>query len=387
MAPLAGRVRVHEVEGRLAWRRFHSVPPKVAARHPQALPTWRKLVDDSLAEQAAGVSSGDSMAWVVTHGGRPVARAAGLIKAAPLTARDLPAGPILAVGFFSCLDRPDAADALFDAMFRWGRARGAVAAMGPMSFRPHVDECGVLIEGFDQPALSGVPGSPPYYADLWRDAGWLPEATLLGYRIELDQPVPPRVARLARVCRERRGIEVRSIRRAEYLPLLRQFLRPDGPWGHVWGFEQLSDGEIEVMAAQLDLIAGRLGLVAEVERTEEPVGIVLTIADLSQAMELGRTSRQTRRGQRHFLQRLGAIDRLRIMSVGVEPAYERYGVGAVLYDGLLARATRRPNTRYLELSQLWADNAAAVRLTSQFGLNPYKRWQVYVRRLSSEQPS
>jgi GNAT superfamily N-acetyltransferase len=195
------------------------------------------------------------------------------------------------------------------------------------------------------------------------------------------------VARLARVCRERRGIEVRSIRRAEYLPLLRQFLRPDGPWGQVWGFEQLSDGEIEVMAAQLDLIAGRLGLVAEVERTEEPVGIVLTIADLSQAMELGRTSRQTRRGQRHFLQRLGAIDRLRIMSVGVEPAYERYGVGAVLYDGLLARATKRPNTRYLELSQLWADNAAAVRLTSQFGLNPYKRWQVYVRRLSSEQPS
>jgi hypothetical protein len=50
MAPLAGRVHVHEVEGRLAWRRFHSVPPKVAARHPQALPTWRKLVDDSLAE-------------------------------------------------------------------------------------------------------------------------------------------------------------------------------------------------------------------------------------------------------------------------------------------------------------------------------------------------
>ena len=65
-------------------------------------------------------------------------------------------------GFFDAEDDPEVAGALLDAAADWLRERGRERMLGPMDFTMN-DECGLLIEGFDEPSMILEPWHPPYY--------------------------------------------------------------------------------------------------------------------------------------------------------------------------------------------------------------------------------
>ncbi len=106
----------------------------------------------------------DGLAWA----GRPVGRIGACID----KTFDQPARRAVGwIGFFECVDDPETWPArLFDVATAWARAQGAETCVGPASFTLN-DECGLLVENFDDPPLILTTENPPYYERLWTGRG------------------------------------------------------------------------------------------------------------------------------------------------------------------------------------------------------------------------
>ena len=71
-------------------------------------------------------------------------------------------------GFFDAENASEVAAALLAA--NWVRARGRERLLGPMDFTMN-DECGLLIEGYDEPSMILEPWHPPCPTGIW-SRGW-----------------------------------------------------------------------------------------------------------------------------------------------------------------------------------------------------------------------
>ncbi len=85
-------------------------------------------------------------------------------------------------GFFEAVDDPEVAGALIDAAADWLRERGRERMLGPMDFTTN-DECGLLIEGYDEPSMILEPWHPPYYRELLEGQGLAKAMDLLMWEL------------------------------------------------------------------------------------------------------------------------------------------------------------------------------------------------------------
>ena len=94
-------------------------------------------------------------------------------------------------GFFECINDQEVANALFDTVRDWLKARGLTVMRGPMSCDTQ-DEIGMLYEGFDTRRSFMMPHNPPYYMDLCRNYGMEKAKDLVAFYIDMTQPLPER---------------------------------------------------------------------------------------------------------------------------------------------------------------------------------------------------
>src|SRR5581483_10531993 len=74
-------------------------------------------------------------------------------------------------GFFDCVDEEAIAEELFAAAAEWLKERDARTIIGPVS--PSTNEpCGLLIDGFDSPAVAMMTYNKPYYSRLIEKYGF-----------------------------------------------------------------------------------------------------------------------------------------------------------------------------------------------------------------------
>src|SRR5512136_1466142 len=74
-------------------------------------------------------------------------------------------------GFFEVIEEYAVAEALLAAAAAWLRERGMEAIRGPESFSQN-EECGLLMDAFDQPPVVLMTYNPPYYVDFIERAGF-----------------------------------------------------------------------------------------------------------------------------------------------------------------------------------------------------------------------
>src|SRR5262245_3854235 len=87
------------------------------------------------------------------------------------------------MGFFGMFDAPDdpeVAGALLDAAARWLQERKLAEMLGPVNLSTNHD-CGVLVEGFEDPPAMMMPYNFPYYARLCEGAGLTKAKDLWSY--------------------------------------------------------------------------------------------------------------------------------------------------------------------------------------------------------------
>jgi len=105
---------------------------------------------------------------------------------------------------FDAVDDFQVAECLFEAVFDWAHLRGRENILGPRGLIGS-DASGVLVEGFDQRAVMGVPYNHPYYGTFIQRLGFEKLTDhWSGYR-PANEALSPRILAIAEKIKQRRG--------------------------------------------------------------------------------------------------------------------------------------------------------------------------------------
>jgi GNAT superfamily N-acetyltransferase len=312
--------------------------------------------------------------WVAVRGGRDVGSIAGVVD----DHHNLRHPRTAFFGFFESVHDPAVSRLLFGAVRDWARQQGMPRILGPMN--PSInEECGLLVAGFDAPPVLMMTYNPPYYPALCEDAGLAPCKDLYAYRIPVDQSRLGRLDRLAARARARApDVTVRPIsKRALARDLARIQEVYNAAWEENWGHVPMTPAEVEFMARRLvPLLDEELVLLAETP--DEPVAFLVALPDHNEMLGRlrGRLLSPRLLLALPYLTGLRRPRMLRVMAMGIKPAYRKRGLDAVLF----ARAVRTALDAGFEASELsWVldDNLLMLRVGEMFGGTRYKTYRLY----------
>ena len=288
-------------------------------------------------------------------------------------------------GFIELEHDPEVARALIDAAAAWVRERGRERMLGPMDFTLN-DECGLLIEGYEEPSMILEPWHPPYYRELLEGLGLATRIDLLMWTLwlgELKQgdSFHPLIHAAAEKSREA-GVVVRNMRRRDLEAEVRRFMDVyNEAWGSNWGFVPITEAEVAFQAKNLrPVLDENWAMIAE--REGEVVGAALTLPDVNQALAR-MNGRILPLGWWHFLRRKSYIDRLRVFALGVKHDYQHLGVAAALYERHMKMAAE-VGPQGGHMGWILETNEAMNRAMEGMGGKVVQRYRIYERPLTAD---
>lgn len=98
--------------------------------------------------------------------------------------------PTGGMGFFECINEPEAAFMLFDSCREWLMERGMEAMDGPINFGEKERFWGLMVEGFHERPPYLLNYNPPYYQGLFEQYGFRDYYQQFIYKIQTDVKLP-----------------------------------------------------------------------------------------------------------------------------------------------------------------------------------------------------
>jgi len=320
-----------------------------------------------------------SSKWIAMRGSRPVGT---ILAAAPTRAER---GSYGTFGFFECLDDPEAAAALLQTACAWVKERGLKKICGPYNPSP-TDEPGILVEGFETRPAIMTGHNPPLYQSLVESAGFTKREDLVARLATLPPNIkdaaeimPPRLAEVAARASLRPDLVVRRLNTRAYdseiqtaWNIYNTALAP------VPGFIPIPWAEFRAMAeAFRPFLDPNLALVADVG--ENPAGFILLLPDLNEALQAARGG-QGLLGTLRLMWRRLRLTRVSFKILVILPEYQGRGIEAVLIHQA-ARVIVKRGFREVDMSLTGEDNVKSSLFQERLGMNIYRRYRVYQKRL------
>ena len=285
-------------------------------------------------------------------------------------------------GFFEVANDAEAAKALLDTATEWVRARGRERILGPMDFTMN-DECGILVDGFNEPSMILEPWHPPYYRELIEGYGLEKRIDLLMWELwfgslEQGESFTPMIHAAADHSRKE-GVVVRDMRRSDMEAEVTRFMEVyNVAWGKNWGFVPITEAEVRFQAKNLKpVLDENWAMIAE--KDGEVVGAALTLPDVDQALSKMK-GRALPFGWVHFLRRKKYIDRLRVFALGVLPQHQHLGVAAALYERHLHSAEHHGPAGG-HMGWILETNKPMNRAMEGMGGKVVQRYRIYEKKL------
>jgi GNAT superfamily N-acetyltransferase len=287
-------------------------------------------------------------------------------------------------GFFDSEDDPEVVRALVDAAAGWLREHGRARMLGPMDFTMN-DECGILIEGFDEPSMILEPWHPPYYSERLEAAGLGKAIDLLMWELWLGKlkegnEFHPLIHAAAEQSRKE-GVTLRPMRKREMAAEVGRFMEVyNEAWGDNWGFVPITEAEVEFQAKNLKPVLDE-NWAMMAEKDGEVIGAALTLPDVEQALAK-MDGRLLPFKWIHFLRRKRYITRLRVFALGVKHDYQHLGVAAALYERHVQMADQ-VGPQGGHMGWILETNEAMNRAMEGMGGHVVQRYRVYELPLGS----
>jgi len=376
-------VTVREVTGRRDRRVFLRLPWRLYAGDPLWVPPLLRGLTRTLdPKHNPALLNAELALFVAWRGGRPVGRISATVDRLHNEYRGVRTG---FWGYFETENDPAVAGALLDRAADHLRERGMIDMEGPVSPAAH-GQCGLLVEGFDEPPAVSMPYNPPYYVHLVEQAGLKSVEEMYAYHLSFDTLGPEsaamqRLDRLARGIRRRHpGLTVRPIDMTRYeadlldLGRLADTALEENP-DHV----PFTDDEMRAMAREVrGIIDPDLVLLADVAGTT--VGCAFGLPDINPLLRKI-NGRLFPLGWLKFIAGKRSIRSARIIGWGALTEHRHMGVIPLLMHTLILNARRR-GYRDAELSWVAEENIKAFRtLERAVGPRLSKRYRIYRRDL------
>jgi len=284
-------------------------------------------------------------------------------------------------GFFECVHDAAMAAVLFKAAKDWLHKHGIENIIGPVN--PSTNEpCGLLIDGFDKPAVAMMVYNKPYYGELIEQAGFTKKVDLLAYDISIDgiddRPVRLEAALLQRL--QQKGIVIRHLNLKDFKNEVAKVKEVyNSAWDKNLGFVPFTDNEFNYLAKDLKMIVDpKLCLLAE--HNGKVVGFALAIPDINQVLIKVKKGRLLPAGIFKLLFGLKKINNVRVLALGVTEGYKKQGIEACFYAGMIKRAKER-KMRGGEASWMLEHNDLMNRGIESMNGKLYKKYRIYKKEV------
>jgi GNAT superfamily N-acetyltransferase len=317
--------------------------------------------------------------WIARKGGRDVGRIAAIEDRDWRSFHQDETGYF---GMFEAPEDPEVAKALLDRARAWLRRRGLTQMIGPMDFSSNY-VCGVLLDAFDRDPGINMPYNPPWYDHLLLGQGLSKAKDLIQWGIDLSNPIPPRVVRVAKKLREREGITVRAMSFDDWDREVDRALEVyNDAWEKNWGFVPVGEKEFRHIAKDLKLVLHpSLPLIAEVDG--KPVAFALTIMNVNPTLKKldGKLFPTGVLRLIWDLEIAKVVDSGRLILLGIREGYRRRGIDSILFLEMAERA-RALGWWGGEIGWTLEDNDLVNRAISNFGCAPVAHYRIYTDTLA-----
>lgn len=280
---------------------------------------------------------------------------------------------------FDAIDDQEVANALFDRVFEWARARGLERIVGPKGYGP-LDGYGIQIYGFEHRGMMTMMNyNFPYYQKLVENYGFTKEVDFVSsYLSTRDFVLPEKVNQAVKLAEKHGKIRVKNFRNTkEVMQWIYKIKEAyNRAFVNNWEYYPLSDRELDaVVESALQLLDPKLIKIV-LNQQDDIVGFVLPFPDVSGAL-------QKNKGK------LGLIELIRLFyaikttkwldfnGIGILPEYQGMGGNAIIFNALLEAARDNPRFIHAELTQV-AETAVQMRKDLEnLGVRYYKNHRVY----------
>ena len=310
--------------------------------------------------------------FLASKGGQFIGRIAGIIDHQYVDYHQEKVGFF---GFFESVHDAQVAEILLSKVRDWLKEQGMEKMAGPMNPSTN-DECGLLIDGFNESPCLMMPYNPPYYPSLLEGFGLKKAMDLYAYRLEKSFFLEDRLIRITeRSIRKEPQLWVRPINLRHFneeLKIVKEIY--NHAWSRNWGFVPLTDEEINDLARNLKpLVVPDLVLFAYWDK--EPVGFSVSIPDYNEVLK-HLNGKVGLLGALKFLYYSRKIKTIRVMLLGVNQAFRKKGIEGLLYLETCKRGIKRGYPK-AECSWILENNPLMQHGIEAMGGKRYKTYRVY----------
>lgn len=311
--------------------------------------------------------------------GKPVGRITGIINTA---VNQRTGQQTLRFGFADWIDDDEVADALFDAVQKWGKSQGMTSIVGPMGFSD-MDHEGMLVDGFDELGTMATIYNYDYYPRHMQRMGFGKDAEWVEYQISVPDAVPDKYMRIADIVRKK--YELRVVKFTDRKKLKDQYGQAlfsliNEAYDQLYGYSPLTQRQIDhYIGMYLGIL--RLDCVCViVDKDDNLVAVGISMPSFSRALQRSR-GRLFPTGWWHILKAIkGSNDIVDLMLIAVKPEYLSKGVNALLFADLLPTYIKN-GYKFAESNPELEDNAAVQLQWQYFNRRLHRRRQAFKKEI------
>ena len=376
-------MRIEAVVTSEDWKTFIRLPEKIYKEFPNyVFPLEIALKDQLDNTKNPFFEHAEMAAFVAYSDDKPVGRILVVIDSAHCKLHNEKAA---FWGYFEAHNRQEVAHALLERGEQWALARGMTVFRGPIQLSTN-NECGLLVEGFDDTPTPMMTYNPPYYENLILTSGYSKAKDLYAWEVHKEFRFSDRLTSHAKKTIKDEGIRFRAINMKNYEQEVDRLLEIyNDAWEQNWGFVPMTETEFRHTAKDLKLVLNpNLLFIAEVKG--EPAAFSLALPDFNRALKGNTSGRPTLWGWLRLLWALKGpgkytLGRCRIVTLGIKQKFRNLGLGPLLYASYHKIG---PKLGYPigECSWILEDNLAMNRALSDMGAKKTKVYRVFEKSLT-----
>ena len=290
---------------------------------------------------------GEATRWILKDGDKTIGRVAAFINQKKAYSFEQPTG---GMGFFECINDASAAKLLMDTARNWLQERGMEAMDGPINFGENDNFWGLLVQGFTHPAV-GMNYNPNYYQSLFENYGFNLYFEQISNHMDVHKPLPERFAKIADWVSKKPGYHFEHLKLSNLNKYSQDFQNIyNDAWQFHENFSPMSNQTVleslEKMKAFMD---ERFIWFAYVDGN--PAAFVITIPDVNQVIKYmnGKTNLFAKLKFAYY-RMIGKMDRLRVVIMGVKPAYQKSGLESAMIMKSIEMIRKTNQYKEIELS-------------------------------------
>lgn len=340
-----------EVNDKKSRKQFHKIPHLIYKNDSNWAAPIQGMVENIFdPAKNKTFKNGKAIRWIlVDDNGTLLGRIAAFINFNLSKTYDQPTG---GCGFFECTDNQEAANILFNAAVNWNKENGMEAIDGPINFGENFMNWGLLADGF-MPQGYGMPYNPKYYEKLFREFGFEVYFEQYTFHMDYSVPFPERFWKIAGWIAKKPGYTFKHLD----LKKIDKFVDDictiyEAAWSSHEHYKPLDAEDLYNFINESKPILDP-EMIWFAHHENKPIAMFAMIPDINQILQkLNGNLNLLGIAKFIYYKRRKIMTRTRILLMGVDEKYQRYGIESAIFWHQDKLMKKKPQYTEVELS--WA---------------------------------